>query len=791
MRVQCLSLDGYWELSHCPDGEALLDSLDGLEWIPARVPGEVHWDLLRAGKIPDPFFDLNHVHMRQLEEHEFWYRRRFRVPPQLAGERVELAFDGLDCFATVWLNGMLVGQSANALVPQVFDATAAVQPGAENEIIVRLASPIRAVEGKDIDGCAAAFDTTERLWARKSDQCYGWDIALRLVTVGIWRSVRLVSYSRAILRDFFLRVERLEERGEEAEVVLEAYVETISAADASLQVDATARCGDSVLRLEGDVRDGRALMRGTLPKPRLWWTWDLGEPALYDVTVTLREGPHELGRLQSRVGLRTVRLVEQPEDARERTFVFELNGKRFFARGLNWTPCDAIYPRAEPWKQQRLVRFARRINCNMLRIWGGGIYEPDAFYQECDRQGVAVFHDFMYACALYPQSPQFLEIARQEAEAVVRRLRNHACILLWCGDNENDVAYTEWFGGGRNPWQENSITRRVLPDVLNRLDGTRPYIPSSPYSPDPQVHPQDPLQGDQHIWHHGTPFTASVYLASEARFPSEIGHLSCPDLQTVIDMLAPEHRWPPNNRAWDEHFGSLYDWDFKPERREKLDQALRAWLGQVPGDLPTYVLASQLLQGEAYKTWAEYWRLRKAGWRSGGILLWNLADCWPQFSDAIVDFWLRPKLACNYVLWAFSPVHICFTPPRPVDAEGGAGEAGAAGPADRPAEAVALWAINDTLKDVRVQYTAAAVSEDGQQLGAIGAEATLPPNSVVELSDVSELWANAVAARGKLVAELRRLDGTLLSRNVRRAWDVSVRDLPRLLEDLPPLPSAP
>lgn len=765
-----LTLDGIWELTHCPDGQGTPDSLSNLEWIPAQVPGEAHLDLMRAGKLPDPFFDLNHLKTRDLEQHEFWYRRSFHVPPQMTGDRVELVFSGLDCFATVWLNGLEVGRSANALVPRVFDVTQAVRPGETNHLLVRLASPIKAVEGLSLEGCNAGMDTIERLWARKPDQQYGWDIALRLITVGLWRSVALVFHSRALLRDFFFRTDSLADGGASATVALEAEVEPLTADEDDLSVYAVAEGDGSRFEMSAPVHGGRAVMSAVVRNPRLWWPWDLGEPNLYHLTVSLREGDREIASLSRAVGIRTIRLVEEPADARERSFYFEVNGVPFFARGLNWTPCDAIYPRAEPWKQQRLVRFARHLNCNMLRIWGGGIYEPDEFYEECDRLGITIFHDFLYACAIYPQAPKFLEIARDEAETAVRRLRNHPCIALWSGDNENDCAYWWWFGGHRDPWTENRITREVIPEVLARLDGTRGYIPSSPYSPDRDVDPQDPLQGDQHIWYHGTPFWADVYLKSTARFPSEIGHLSCPDLQTVVDMLAEEHRWPPDNRAWDEHFGSLYDWNFRPDRRRRLDAALEAWLGQVPTDLPTYVLASQLIQGEAYKAWAEHWRLRKAGWNSGGILLWNLADCWPQFSDAIVDFWLRPKLACNYTRWAFQPIHICFS--------------------EQTADEVAVYAINDTLQEIEAEYVVTALSRGGASMGEMRGRARLGPNSVVRLGNVDYLYAQAEGARGKLVAQLFA-GGQLIASNIRRAWQPTLEDLPLVLKDVPPLGTAP
>ncbi len=808
-----LSLDGDWQLAHCPDGQGSIERLEDLQWLAARVPGEVHWDLLRAGRIADPFYDLNHLQMRWLEGHEFWYRRSFEVPEDVASaERLELEFEGLDCFATVWINGRLVGRCENALVPQRLDVTGAVQAG-RNEIVVRLASPLRAVEGRDISGCGAGYGTVERLWARKSDQCYGWDIALRLVTVGIWRPVRLHAYSGAILRDFYFRTVDVAADGSWAKVALEVEVEALSAAEGELSVRAAASCGESRIELEGPVEGGRFFAEASVERPALWWPWDAGEPNLYDLEVQLLRGGEVIDSKQARVGIRTVRLVQEPEGARERSFAFEINGRRVFCRGLNWTPCDAIYPRAEPEKQIKLTEFARYLNCNMLRVWGGGIYEPDEFYEQCDRLGIMIFHDFMFACAVYPQSEEFLEIVRREAEAAVRRLRNHPSIVLWSGDNEVDCAY-EWFNAG-NPWRENKISRVVLPGVLERLDPSRPYIPSSPFSPDPSLPPQDPLQGDQHIWHHGTPFWADVYMRSQARFPSEIGHLSCPNLETVEAMLAPENRWPPDNRAWDEHFGSLYDWNFFPKRREKMEQAIEAWLGQVPDDLETYIVASQLLQAEAYKCWAEYFRLRKDGWRSGGILLWNLADCWPQFSDAIVDYFLRPKLACNLVRLAYKPVHICFSPPVPIwgDGQGGggcgdasgeasqggagaSGQQGAGGKQGHAASggagtqgAVRLCAINDTQRPVAVRWQVEAIDAAGGRIGqALEGEAELAPNCVAELADVGELVELAKRARGKVLARMWATEsGELLSANYFRPWRPRIRDIPALVADIPPL----
>ncbi len=761
-----LSLDGAWQLAQCPDGDGKLEALDTLAWIAAEVPGEVHLDLMRAGRIPDPYYDLNHQQMREMENDEFWYRRSFDVPADFVGEKLELTFEALDCFATVWLNGQMAGESSNALVPRKFEVTGLIKPGA-NEIVVRLASPLKSVEGLDITGCQSW--TPERLWARKPDQQYGWDISLRLVTVGLERSVTLASYSRAILRDFFFRTESIASDGKSAEVKLDVEVEELSAPFEALKVSAIAACGESTFTMSGQVdADGVVKLSAKVADPKLWWTWDLGEPNLYDLTIVLYEGEQEIARCEKQVGIRIVKLVEEPEGG-DSGFVFELNGTKFFARGLNWTPCDGIYPRAEPWKQQRLVQFSRAMNVNMLRIWGGGIYEPDAFYEECDRQGITVFHDFLYGCAVYPQTPEFLDIARDEAEAAVRRLRNHACLALWSGDNEVDCSY-RWGGDHGDPWEKNKITRQVLPEVVARLDGTRKYIPSSPYSPDHAVDPNDVNQGDAHIWYHGTPFWADVYLKSPARFASEIGHLSCPDLQTVVDMLAPQNRWPSDNQGWDEHFGDLWSINIHYNRRKRMDASLAAWLGEIPSDLGTYVIASQLIQGEAYKAWAEHFRLQKAGWQTGGILLWNLADNWPQFSDAIVDFWMRPKLACNYVQWAYQVIHICFS--------------------EVTAEEVAVFAINDTAEEIEAEWVVTAFANGGASMGQVSGTTKVGANEVVKLAEVRDLYRKARSAHGKVVAEMK-VGGKQVARNVRILWKPTVENVTRLLEDLPALQGQP
>jgi beta-mannosidase len=468
-------------------------------------------------------------------------------------------------------------------------------------------------------------------------------------------------------------------------------------------------------------------------------------------------------RVARRQGLRTVRLVEEDQGEGRVTYVFELNGVRFFARGMNWTPADCYHALGEGAKHDRLLEMSRQMNLNMLRVWGGGIFEPDAWFEKCDELGIMVYQDFMMSCALYPLHPDFLEIMRVEAEAIVRKLRNFACLGLWSGDNENDVAYWDWFGE-RQDVRDNLITRGVLPAAIDAFDGTRDYVPSSPYSPDPTVHAQDQRQGDTHVWHHGTPFEDAVYTQDLSRFVSEIGHLSCPALETMQSFFSPQSLWPNENSVWDHHIGCHEDLDFMPARRKAMDDSIIAYFGEKPKDVETYVLASQICQGEAYKLWTEHYRQRKTDWESAGILLWNVADCWPQISDAVIDYYLRPKLACNYVRWACQPVLVSFlTAP-----EGG----------------VSVHVCNDTLEALSCVCRVTEMLPGGEAGEVVEQMVEVPANGALVALDVTKLASEASARGARLLAELVVGDSALSSNRLRFSKP-SLAELPLIVADLP------
>jgi beta-mannosidase len=370
-------------------------------------------------------------------------------------------------------------------------------------------------------------------------------------------------------------------------------------------------------------------------------------------------------------GIRTAELVQEPEDDGGRSFVFALNGEKIYTRGTNWIPGDAIFAGMSRKKYRDLIDLALANNINMFRIWGGGIYEDPYFYRLCDERGIMVWQDFMFSCAEYPEDEEFLSEVRNEAEQVVRTLRNHPSLVLWCGDNEVDIM-RQWWG---RDYTQNRINRGVLPEVCARLDPHRPYIPSSPCSPSGDPDCQNHREGDHHNWHHGTSYKDPVYTQDHCRFVSEIGHLSIPRPDSVRRFLPAETLWPPENKTWDFHFGTVERYD--PQRRARVDEAIAEFGFDRPDNLEDYAQLSQLVQALALKEWMEHYRRRK--FLCGGSLYWNLCDNWPQFSDAVVDYYQAPKIAYYFISRAYSNLLVSL---QELD--------------DRQ---VGVWLVNDELRD--------------------------------------------------------------------------------------------
>lgn len=688
------------------------------DWLPAVVPGDVHTALVNAGRIQPPFYNMNVETCQWVEEREWWYRTAFRATsfPSMRGDlRYLLRFAGLDTFATVYLNGVEVGCHANMFIAAEFDVTRHLLHGETNSLAVRL-DPVAATLGDSpqVDRKWILSDPT-RAWVRKAQYNFGWDWGPRLASVGIWQEVTLRRHQDARLRSLFFKTVKLTPQVAcvTVEIEVEEWTDLFNLT-ASVRLEREGRAIVATAQLDG----GRGKIDLEVLQPALWWTHDLGEPALYDLIVELRARDELLDRQEERVGIRTITVDQSPdpEEPGAKFFTFVLNGVKIFAKGANWVPADSFVSQVDEGRYREFLDLAVTANMNMLRVWGGGIYEKDVFYRLCDELGILVWQDFMFACAPYPDhDPGFMAEVEQEAEAVLQRLRNRPCIALWCGNNENDwiADQTHWEQSGYRfaGWR---INHRLLPSIVERLDGTRLYWPSSPYGGNDH---NDEREGNRHNWQvwHGsvyprrfgrhpdvrfTPEGVSFqhYAEDRARFVSEFGMHAAPVLETLRR----------NVPAIGLRLGSpelLYR--NKDNPKDKGEHLMSSCTG-LPTTLEQYVDFSMIAQAEGLKFGIEHYRRRK--FHCSGTLLWQLNDCWPGLSWSVLDYYTFPKAGYFYVRRAYAPVMASFK----AEADG----------------RLSLWIVNDRPADIVDTVLWGHGTFDGQTLHEEELKIALPANSV-------------------------------------------------------------
>ena len=626
------SLNGAWRLEQSGTDE----------WLPAQVPGGVHTDLMAAGRIADPFVGDEELRVQWVAEADWEYRRSFRVDAAVAAEeRLGLVFDGLDTLADVWLNGELLGSADNMFRSWRWDVTTKLRPG-ENEIAVLFHSAVR--RGAELNAVRALDRPKETLpggpYLRKAPCHFGWDWGPKLPNVGIWQDVRIEGWSSARLADVRIgqalevepararisasvEIERTNHRPEAIEARLrvvhpDGRRETVAAPIAAGTVSAT---------LAIEVAD-----------PELWWPNGLGAQPLYRVEMELVAGGHVLDGRSYQLGLRTLELRREP-DAWGESFTFVVNGVPVFAKGSNWIPADSFPARVTPERLEALLGAAAATNHNMIRIWGGGYYETEAFYDLCDRFGILVWHDFMFACSVYPLTdPEFLANLEAEVREQVGRLRHRACLALWCGNNEMERGWTNW--GWTRPENEDlraaylRFFSQTLPEWVAALDSATPYWPSSPSSGRPLEEPIGGNRGDEHewiVWHALAPFSA--YGHETYRFVSEFGFESLPAMATVAAFAPDPADWNLGSPMLDHH-----------QRCQVGNARILYYMAQqfrLPKDFPSFVYLSQVLHAEAMRVGVEHWRRGRD--RCSGALYWQLDDCWPVSSWASIDYFGRWK----------------------------------------------------------------------------------------------------------------------------------------------------
>ncbi len=634
-------------------------------WMSAHVPGTVHTDLLNHGLIPDPFFRDGEMRVQWVGEEDWVYRKRFTVDTRfLEREVVELVFKGLDTFAQVRLNGNTILEADNMFRGWVVEVTGNLRAG-ENTLEISFSSPLpRALEARaalpyELPAGNDRGDPPSRVFVRKAAYHYGWDWGPRLVTSGIWRPIELVGWSGGRVSGLHLTTDSIREDGGYLTAVVELSVSREEAerraAGGDVPVIVTLSSPEEAFQpLNQDliVKPGinRLEFPVTVPDPELWWPNGLGEARLYQATAVLKAGRH-VDTLTTRFGIRTVELVTEPDSIGE-SFFFRVNGVPVFMKGANVIPLDHFSPRVSRADYEALFEDAVLANMNMLRVWGGGIYEEDAFYDLADENGILIWQDFMFANGMYPADSAFLSSVEAEATYQVRRLRGHPSLALWCGNNEMDEGWKNW-GWARNydtpedsaaVWRGyEAIFHDLLPGVVAAQDPKRRYWPSSPSLG--WGNPESLNRGDSHywgVWHGQEEF--SVFAEKLPRFSSEYGFQAFPSLETVKAFTDPVDRslWDPTLLVHQKH---------PVGNRLILNYMAREY--PVPEAFEDFVYLSQLLQARGMRIAFE--AHRRAMPRTMGTLYWQLNDTWPVVSWSSRDYFGRWKALHYAAQEAFAP----------------------------------------------------------------------------------------------------------------------------------------
>nr|BFE56804.1 glycoside hydrolase family 2 protein [Dactylosporangium thailandense] len=591
------------------------------ETLPATVPGCVHTDLLAAGAIPDPLLDDNEERLHWIGRTPWIYSLDFDAPE--TADRLDLVADGLDTVATVTLNGVEVGRTANQHRGYRFDVTGLVRPSG-NTLDVRFDSAYGYAEHvRDTLGTRPNAYPEPFQYIRKMACNFGWDWGPTVVTAGIWQPIGLHAWSAARLA----RVRPVVTPGR-----VEVLVDLERLDDRPLTLTASCAGVESTVTVDGST----ASVVLDVPDAQLWWPRGLGEPHRYELTVTLRAETLSAETLSAddvldtwtrRIGFRTVEL-DTAADADGSRFVLRVNGEPVFVRGANWIPDDAFVTRVERTRYAERIGQAVEAGVNYLRVWGGGRYESEDFYDLADSLGVLVGQDFPFACAAYPEEePLGSEVAAEAREQVVR-LMPHPSLVMWVGNNENIWGYHDWGWpdelGGRT-WGEGYYLR-VLPQIVRGLDPTRPYWPGSPYSGDPQLHPNDPAHGTTHIWDVWNTHDYRHYATYRPRFVAEFGFQAPPAFATLRRAVSDDPLTP--------HSPGVAHHQKATGGNEKLARGLDGHF-PAPEAFDDWHWATQLNQARAITFGIEHFRSLKP--LCTGTIVWQLNDNWPVTSWSAID----------------------------------------------------------------------------------------------------------------------------------------------------------
>ena len=615
------------------------------DWLKADVPGNNFSDLLDQNIIPDPFYGTNEDSVQWVSEREWVYRSNFKLSKDfLLKEKHEIIFHGLDTYSSVYLNDSLILNANNMFRKWNVPLKGILK---ETNILVVKFQPTSFHENKKEKNVGYKLPGGKKVHTRKAGFHYGWDWGPKISVSGIWKPIELKGYNRSYIKDIYIEQKEIFDSLAKLKVNLELdiihsgmYILKINDQEYKLKLNS----GEQKLAFDYNILD-----------PILWWPNGYGKQHLYKIETKLMQDKNIISKKTKKIGIRKTELITS-QDSLGNEFYFKINNQAIFMKGANYIPQDNLQNRVSKEKYIDLLTQVTKANMNMIRVWGGGIYEEDMFYNTCDSLGILVWQDFMFACAMYPSDSLFLENIREEAIDNVKRLRNHSSIILWCGNNEIAEAWKNW--GWQNSFNEYEITKieqgykdifsNILPEVVNQYTDL-PYWESSPKlgRGDNNHH----LEGDVHywgVWHDSQPF--STFEKNVPRFMSEFGFQSFPELSTIKKFSAKKD-WKLNSDVMTSH-------QKHPRGNTLIQEYMNREYNQ-PLDFEKFIYASQILQGEGMRIGLEAHRRSQP--YCMGTLYWQLNDCWPVASWSSIDYYGNWK-ALHYVAKdVFSPIALSIT----------------------------------------------------------------------------------------------------------------------------------
>lgn len=741
-------------------------------WAEAQVPGTVHMDLFRAGRVPEPYYRLNEHYMQWIDKRDWEYKTTFEVSPEeFNAEKLTMIFEGLDTFCDVYINDKKVLEADNMFREWSIDLKECVKEGSNEMRLYFYSAVNKGLELYNAYGydLPAANDQSENgelnenervsIHVRKAPYHFGWDWGPRFVTCGVWKPIYIVAQSDTKVTEVFYNQKKV--TAKKAEITVEAVVNSFAenGEEVTLEVydkDSKTVLASDVVKLQKG--DNALEIPMTIKNPELWWCNGLGEAHLYDLAFNVVKNGETVSSLNSKIGVRSIKLINKKDKAGY-SFYFELNGVPVFMKGANHIPNDLFVDRMTREVYESEIEGAVLANMNMLRVWGGGIYENDYFYDLCDERGILVWQDFMFACSMYPDNEEFYASVAEEVEDNVKRLRNHASIALWCGNNEIDTAWAEHteFGGWgwrkRAPKDEavkmwkayTTIFREIMPEAVARYGGGVDYRHSSPCTSEEGVNSSDKVLGDGDVhywgvWHGKKPF--EEYHSVVGRFMSEYGFQSFPEMRTIeeyaveadydieSEVMRSHQRSPIGNATISEYMAMYYN---------------------VPEGFEDYIYLQQVLQGVGIQTAIEAHRHNMP--YTMGSLYWQINDCWPVASWSSMDYYRRWKALHYYVKKSFESVLLTSKY-----------EDGCFG----------VYMVNDGLESIRgVDFSVVVMDVCGEELSRHSVRRNVGGNSVTE---VCEFEGDDIFEGDNIFAVLTaEKDGVEIARNV--FYPAKVRDM--------------